>query len=781
MQAVSEILKRHGPSVGLIDNPTQREYAAFVASGIEAARQGGPGRPGGQLFAEAETGSGKTIGYLVAAGMDCVTHGSRAVIATHTLALQRQIISRDADGQISEGCDMARALRIIEMQTGRKLQAALRIGRRNFVDSERTQKLIDRLLKRDGLPEQTQLDLQALAEWAQAHPGHEIREFLESEGLDALPAGLSMEDLCVGPDSPRDGASWLEYKRHTEDALAADIVVTNHALLVRQALASGQPILTRADDSRQLGVVVVDECDQMESAARNATSDLLPLVQMRAAIDRWSQSRDGVVGIRATEAAIALSDLMTDLREVLLPDVPSGAEAIAIWDDIPQRVRNQVLRALQDLGTALSPLMSTAPTPDDEAEADVREYAQTLANFWRNIKGMANVDGRSSSVAALRWSPDRRYPSLRLFRLKPARVLKRVWDTWSQPTGNDGGEDQDSASPQDELFPQVAPSRPEDPRKARALILTSATISAPTRHGKLDTTQMSDVFGVWPATNACDGLNQESRAFAPKRFGSVDIVFSDPAGPTVYLESEEHDDTGERQKVINPQWLDYITQIVKAANARRGRILVLANSYRTTEMIATALRRAGLDPIEKTRTTAQGACVRRLLAQPDGIFVTPGSWEGFDTSRFSGPDGQPAKIKHVVMTQLPFSRVDDAFGAAMKRHLTTNRGMSADDAMGVLYGQTLAAALRKARQGFGRGIRGPGDSFTLWIGDIRFPRPSHFNARKRTPGVRTMQPFANIIPMRFRDSMTGDTSAWGLGRMVTRDGHLIEAPVDEMA
>lgn len=769
----SKVLKTFGPDVGLLDNKTQQAYADFVSQGIAAARAPQAHHVGGQLFAEAETGSGKTIGYLVAAGLDCVQHGCRAIVATHTLSLQRQIINFDDAGNIAPDCDMSKAIALVEKATGRRLTAALRFGRRNFADADRVQTVVERMLRgKSKRRDHLRHDLEALASWALANPGGEFRDFLEDEGMDNLPGGLAQEDICVDADSDRKGPSWLAYRSHASKALSADIVVTNHALLIRQALSSKIPILVEQHDTRKVGALVVDECDRLESAAVSATSDLLPLMQFRGVVAQWNMAYPDGRAQSALRAATALYDMMYGLHDDLHGEAQDGQESLSFWDDLPKSLRGKITDALRALGTALTPLMTSPPLDDDEdgAQAGVRDYARSLAAFWETIH---DEDGKG--IAALRWSPDRRYPSMRTMRLHPARVLKAMWRTWTVVAPD---AEEAKSKPTADLFPLEAKGR-DDPRRAAALVLTSATISAPTKHGKADTTEMSQTYGIWPASNACDSLNRQGMIFAPTTFGSVDLVLSDPGAAPVYLEETSSAEDGEQQRDINPAWVEYVARMTLAAFRQGGRCMVLTNSYRTTEMIGAALRRVGIDPIEKTRAMLQTTAVRRFAAQPNGVFVTPGSWEGLDLSQHIGPDGLPAKIKHIVMTQIPFARADGAYGAALKRHLMRH-GRSAETATGILYAMAQSAALRKARQGFGRGIRGPSDSFTLLVADVRFPRPMTpiVAAMPATPGVRTLSGFANIIPLRFRKSLTGDETAWDSARVFKVDGTLVDLSAD---
>ena len=159
----SEVLAVHGRAVGLKRNPVQGEYADYVQRGLAVARKEGYG----QLLVEAETGTGKTLGYLVPAGLDCARNNARAIVATHTVALQRQILRFEPSGQIAPESDMARALTIIKAATGKQLTAGLRLGMRNFLDTDRALTAVDRVLDKRGVKREVREQAETFADWAQ--------------------------------------------------------------------------------------------------------------------------------------------------------------------------------------------------------------------------------------------------------------------------------------------------------------------------------------------------------------------------------------------------------------------------------------------------------------------------------------------------------------------------------------------------------------------------------------------------------------------------------------
>ena len=750
----SEVLAVHGRAVGLRRNPVQGEYADYVQRGLAVARKEGYG----QLLVEAETGTGKTLGYLIAAGLDCARNNSRAIVATHTVALQRQILRFEPSGRISPECDMARALTILKAATGKQLTAGLRLGMRNFLDTERALRAVDRVLGKRGVKREIREQAETFADWSRLNCGAQIQSFLEEEDLAQLPGGLLFEDVCITGASRKSDVSYLKYLEHVAASKHADILVTNHAMLMTNSVRGRNRLLHAEDDDREIGALIIDECDRFERAARSATSDLVPILPIAQALAQWATEHGGK---KIEIAQEAVEKLRATLAELRTEDEDSRAEEVQFWDELEPAVQRRVLTRLTAVHTALMPFLALASKEYDETLEAIQSYTEALDSVIERI-GKVSADSTNDGVVALRWSPTRHYPSLRTFRLRPARLLKRMWDVWV----NAEGEAQD-----------------EDPLRAKALVLTSATVGMPSESGRVNFTEMSAVYGIFGQRNPCTAMNLSGEGqFAPKKFGAVEFVFAHPSAPAVYL-SEEDGEAEEGHRELNPQWVKYTVKAIHAAHARGGRTLVLTNSYRTTEAICAELRKGKnpLKPIEKTRGANPEMCTRAFVAEADGILVSPSAWEGFDISQRIGPDGKPLgnAIKHVVITQAPFNAPDGPFGKALDRYLR-QRGYSESQATGLQFNQRFAEAVRRFKQGFGRGIRGAQDSFTLWLTDPRLPRSELADMLPKSSKVtqRVETKFRLAIPKRFRASVDGD-SPWDCGSVLMLDGTVID--VDTLA
>ena len=213
--------------------PGQREMAAATSDIFEG---------GGVLLAEAGTGTGKTLAYLVPA----ILSGRRCLVSTGTKNLQDQIYYKDLPA-------LREALNVPFTATYMK-------GRGNYLCLH----LFDEL--RDSDEPRTAVDrayLETLSEWAgQTETGDRA----EVEDLpDNVPLWHEISassENCIGSECPRYDECFVTRMR--QRAVESDLVIVNHHLLcadasVRQS-AYGEVIPT-------CSFAVIDEAHQLEDVA----------------------------------------------------------------------------------------------------------------------------------------------------------------------------------------------------------------------------------------------------------------------------------------------------------------------------------------------------------------------------------------------------------------------------------------------------------------------------------------------------------------------------------
>lgn len=240
---------------------------------------------GEHLAAQAPTGTGKSLAYLTPAFAAAATRGERTLISTEGLALQRQIVTKDAPAVAAATAEMH----------GREPQVAVLKGFGNYVCNEAAKVTATRILRRAGESSPADLftrlakvkdqlgaaapmkisgihstvgTLVDLVTWAMMHsndPTNGQRDEcpvpIEREwSLVSVPSGQcsndgDSDDACAGHQARKAAA-------------VADIVVTNHTLIAIQATKS-IPVLV---DSKTLGEfdhIIIDEAHALPSVVRS--------------------------------------------------------------------------------------------------------------------------------------------------------------------------------------------------------------------------------------------------------------------------------------------------------------------------------------------------------------------------------------------------------------------------------------------------------------------------------------------------------------------------------
>ena len=208
-----------------------RAEQAALATAVERALATGE-----HLVAEAGTGTGKSLAYLLPA----LESGQRVIVATATKALQEQLLAKDVPAA-------ARAL-------GRDVRVVVLKGRQNYLCRKQLQSFGPMLL-RDPRDEEA---FEALQPWlAETETGD--RAELPIEPSDALWSELAVgSDRCAGRRCPFHSSCFAEAARAR--ASDAELVIANHALYFAD-LAAGGGVLPDHD------AVVFDEAHRLEETA----------------------------------------------------------------------------------------------------------------------------------------------------------------------------------------------------------------------------------------------------------------------------------------------------------------------------------------------------------------------------------------------------------------------------------------------------------------------------------------------------------------------------------
>jgi ATP-dependent DNA helicase DinG len=212
---------------------SQRRMAVAVAETLET---------GGVLLAEAGTGTGKTLAYLVPA----ILSGLRVLVSTGTKNLQEQIFTKDLPL-------LARVLPV-------SFRATLMKGRGNYLCLHRWDEFrANPILKSDA----DRIHFALVEAWSESTSTGDRGEIDElPDDLPFWPGISATTDQCLGSECPRFGDCYVTRMR--QRAAESDIVIVNHHLLCADAAvrhhAFGEVI-------PECPTAVVDEAHQLEEVA----------------------------------------------------------------------------------------------------------------------------------------------------------------------------------------------------------------------------------------------------------------------------------------------------------------------------------------------------------------------------------------------------------------------------------------------------------------------------------------------------------------------------------
>jgi ATP-dependent DNA helicase DinG len=217
----------------------QRRMAAAVASVLDT---------GGTLLAEAGTGTGKTLAYLVPA----ILSGHRALVSTGTKNLQEQIYFKD--------------LPALRTALGVPFTATLMKGRSNYLCLHRWEIYKDSVehgISPRLIESGDRIFLPILKDWAASTTTGDRAELRDlPEDLPLWKEIAAEAETCLGQDCPRYGDCFVTLMR--QRAAESDVVIVNHYLLCADAAVRHS---TFGEVIPSCSTLVVDEAHQLEDVA----------------------------------------------------------------------------------------------------------------------------------------------------------------------------------------------------------------------------------------------------------------------------------------------------------------------------------------------------------------------------------------------------------------------------------------------------------------------------------------------------------------------------------
>ena len=309
------------------------------------------------LIVQAGTGTGKSLAYLIPA----LVHGRKVLVATATLALQRQLVDRDLPAVVPA----------LEKALGRSITFGIYKGVGNYIC---LQKMNADEVDPDGelLLESSYLekDAKRLIAWAKTPGVSGDRDDAPEVDRRVWAANSLSGRECVGADACAWGAQCFSAKAKLK-AQEADVVVTNHTLLAIE-IVDAHPILPECD------AVVLDEAHEFMDRTTQAVTEELTAARVQRAAAMARKYLPGKVSDTLTSAGDSFDDAMSDYGEQMKSEFGSNGRLDEITSSLEAPIRR-----LKEAATALVQLIAADDgivDPDENAErARVRGAVNEIA------------------------------------------------------------------------------------------------------------------------------------------------------------------------------------------------------------------------------------------------------------------------------------------------------------------------------------------------------------------------------------------------------------------
>jgi ATP-dependent DNA helicase DinG len=616
---------------------------------------------------EAGTGIGKSIGYLLPAAYFAKKHKLPVVVSTHTIHLQEQLIKKE--------------IPILSNMLPFKVKTVLLKGRSHYISLE---KFVQTLKDENDNYDTTLTKMQILIWLMETETGDKDELNLSSGGL--IYWNKIKNDIPIFSQNK----VWWEkdfYIRSRKEAEEADIIITNHSLLLSDIKAN-YTILPSYD------YVIIDEGHHLEKTASHFLGNSLDFLTVRLLLGQLGLYEQKLLFYQIEEILTTIPNEQDNIT----PIVDLNQSISNLYYEMDEFFKMAAILAHRETGNQSGRKRLKAKLSINKHDKELLPLVHCAERFAFLIKDIQipfekRMELIKKENRFLTYEQKSLLEDLNRFLLELEDLRQSIREIMLQDSDFVRWVEIDTRSTQNVTTIYAEPASVANKLKTeffqmkKGIVITSATLTVKQSYDFIikEIGLDSDSIKTLTITSPFDYKNQ------------VQLLIPN--------------DLPEIKSVSNDDYVIAITEhLITIAEATKGRMLVLFTAQEMLQKTHELIKESGF--LEDFAIIAQGITsgsrtrlTRNFQRYEKAILLgTSSFWEGID---IPGED-----LSCLVIVRLPFSSPDEPFTQAKCEYVKKQGGNAFKD-------YSLPEAVLRFKQGFGRLIRTEMDRGIMVIFDRR--------------------------------------------------------------